>query len=58
MRIKKFKVKESDRGLQAWASVYSDDEEYLGTWHMTSTRFIQSILDEGWEDLKLKFLGE
>lgn len=39
MRIKKITFGSG----QAWVSIYSDDDFYLGTWHVTNKQFVEAL---------------
>lgn len=50
MKIKKKTFKDK----QVWLAIYSDKDEYLGTWHIVHPEFAQAVRDENPLNIKIR----
>jgi hypothetical protein len=49
MKIDKITFKEG----KAWLAVFSDENEYLGTWHVVNPQFVQALQNEHPKNLRV-----
>ena len=49
MRIEKLTFKNH----QAWIAIYSNDGEYLGTWHVINPEFVEVLRNESPKNMRV-----